>query len=192
MDNKRSSMIIALVGIFILIIQVQGISSEGSGPELTEAPISPPEEQVPNQTAIAQQNLTILSDSLSTSKTALEDIDVNIASDVYSDKDRQVLYCPQRGYLIVRNRIYLEGVDLVKVKQVKYILHESFEKPDGVYGDPGNGFEIWIWTWGSFLIKAVITTETGQTFEKEYPFSFKSKFEDAKSKGIPQIMRCEA
>jgi hypothetical protein len=154
--------------------------------------ISPPEEQVPNQTAIAQQNLTILSDSLSTSKTALEDIDVNIASDVYSDKDRQVLYCPQRGYLIVRNRIYLEGVDLVKVKQVKYILHESFKKPDGVYGDPGNGFEIWIWTWGSFLIKAVITTETGQTFEKEYPFSFKSKFEDAKSKGIPQIRRCEA
>lgn len=57
-------------------------------------------------------------------------------------------------------------------------------------GDPANNFEIWIWSWGGFLVRAAITTKTGQVFEKDFNFSFKSKFEEAQNKGIPQILRC--
>ena len=93
--------------------------------------------------------------------------------------------------MVVRNRIYLEGSDLDKVKEARYFLHESFNQPEGVVGDPANNFEIWIWSWGGFPIKATITTKTGQTFEKDFDFSFKTKFEEAQSKGIPQEMSCE-
>lgn len=117
-------------------------------------------------------------------------LNVEIASDVYSSKDRQILCCPKSNYLVVRNRIYLGGADLNKIKEVKYFLHETFDQPEGVIGDPANNFEIWIWTWGGFQIKAVITTKTGQVFEKYFDFSFKSKFEEARNKGIPQILRC--
>lgn len=83
------------------------------------------------------------------------------------------------------------GSDLEKVKQVKYILHESFYEPTIISDDPTYNFEIWIWTWGSFPLKAIITTKTGQSVELDYTFSFKSKFEDALSKGVPRIMKCD-
>lgn len=117
-------------------------------------------------------------------------LDVKVTSDVYSDNDRQVLCCPKGNYMVVRNRIYLKGADLDKIKEVKYFLHETFDRPEGVMGDPDKGFEIWIWSWGGFLIRAVITTKTGEAFEEDFDFSFKSKFEEAQNKGIPQILRC--
>ena len=95
------------------------------------------------------------------------------------------------NYMVVRNRIYLTGVDLNKVKKVKYLLHPSFSNPIAVSEDATNSFEAWIWSWGGFPIKATITTNSGQVFEKQFDFSFKSKFEEAQSKGIPQTMRCE-
>ena len=118
-------------------------------------------------------------------------LNVEVASDVYSEKDRQVLYCPKGNYIVVRNRIYLNGTDLDRVKQVKYLLHPSFSDPVAASDDTTNQFEIWIWSWGGFPIKATITTKSGQVFEKEFDFSFKTKFEEAQSKGIPQAMRCD-
>ncbi len=70
--------------------------------------------------------------------------------------------------MVVRNRIYLTGTDLDKVKQVKYLLHPSFPNPIAVSEDPTNDFEAWIWSWGGFLIKATITTESSQVFEKNW------------------------
>lgn len=117
-------------------------------------------------------------------------LNVEVTSDVYSEKDRHVLYCPRGNYMVVRNRIYLTGADLNKVQKVEYLLHPTFSNPVAVSEDPTNDFEVWIWTWGGFPITATITTKTGQIFEKNYDFSFKTKFEEAQSKRIPQMMEC--
>jgi transcription initiation factor IIF auxiliary subunit len=76
------------------------------------------------------------------------------------------------------------------VKEVKYLLHPSFSNPLAVSRDPTSDFEVWIWSWGGFPIKATITTKSGQVFEKKFDFSFKSTFEEAQTKGIPQVMKC--
>ena len=117
-------------------------------------------------------------------------LNVEIASDVYSDKDRRVLYCVRGNYVIVRNRIFITGPDVDKVKKVTYLLHPTFPNPVVVSEDRDSNFEIWIWCWGGFLIRASITTTTGHSIEKEYQFTFKEKFDDARSKGIPMIMTC--
>ena len=117
-------------------------------------------------------------------------LNIEIASDVYSENDRNVYYCPQSNYLAVKNRIYLKGLDLDKVRSVKYILHESFVNPVRVSEAPSRDFEIWIMTWGRFSISAIITTKSGQELEKTYELIFKSKVEEAQRKGIPLVMQC--
>lgn len=184
---------IALLGIVLLSVQAEAAQFEGSNLKLPIQQPSDSEKVVdqvvkPDQTASTQQNATNLNQPSIATLTALN---VEVASDVYSDKDRHVLYCPKGNYMVVRNRIYLTGVDLNKVKKVKYLLHPSFSNPIAVSEDATNSFEAWIWSWGGFPIKATITTNSGQVFEKQFDFSFKSKFEEAQSKGIPQSMRCE-
>jgi len=117
-------------------------------------------------------------------------LNVEVASDVYSEKDRNVYYCPKGNMMVLKNRIFLMGSDIDKVKQVRYFLHDSLNQPEGVLGDPNNGFEIWIWTWGGFPIKAVITTNTGQEIENHYIFSFKDKYEESQKKGVPLVEAC--
>jgi hypothetical protein len=116
---------------------------------------------------------------------------VEVANDVYSDRDRVVYYCQDGKDFYVKNRIYLTGPDVGKVKSVKYILHPSFPNPERISEDSSKSFEIWIWTWGRFPVKAIITTKTDQQFQKDYAFSFKSKYEEAQRKGIPQVRNCE-
>ncbi len=189
---KRTDLFRFVFLIFILLIVfiiplVDAAQFEGSSPKLPVQPATPPVVEA-NQSSPIQKNTTIIAQAPIAKVTALN---VEAASDVYSEKDRQVLYCPKGNYMVVRNRIYLIGADLDKVKQVKYLLHPSFSNPVAVSEDPTNGFEAWIWSWGGFPIKATITTKSGQVFEKELDFSFKNKFEEAQSKGIPQYMRCE-
>jgi hypothetical protein len=183
---------IALLGIILLSVQTEAAQFEGSNLKLPiQQPIDSEMEadQVvkSDQAASTQQNATNLNQS---SIAMLTTLNVEVASDVYSEKDRHVLYCPKGNYMVVRNRIYLVGADLDKVKQVKYLLHPSFSNPVAVSEDPTNSFEAWIWSWGGFPIKATITTKTGQVFEKDFDFTFKTKFEEAQSKGIPQAMEC--
>jgi len=121
----------------------------------------------------------------------LTHLDVEVANAVYTEEDRRVYYCEEGGYSYVKNRIYLTGPDLDKVKKVQYVLHETFPNPVRVSEDPSNNFEIWIWTWGRFPIKAIITTKTGQQFEKDYSFSFRSKVDEARRRGIPMVIRCD-
>jgi hypothetical protein len=119
-------------------------------------------------------------------------LDVEITNDVYSNSDPVMYYCQDGKYISFKNRIYLIGPDLDKVKSVKYILHESFQNnPAPTSQDKVNNFEIWIMTWGRFPIKAIITTTNGQQFEKDYDFSFKSKVKEAQRWGIPMVERCE-
>jgi hypothetical protein len=179
-------LIFVLLGLFIISLQVDAAQFEGTNINLPKEPTGVSEKQA-NQITTTPHNATNLNQA---PITKLTNLNVEVASDVYSEKDRQVLYCPKGNYMVVRNRIYLEGSDLDKIKEARYSLHESFNQPGGVVGDPANNFEIWIWTWGGFPIKATITTKTGQTFEKDFDFSFKTKFEEAQSKGIPQTMEC--
>jgi hypothetical protein len=184
---SRLCLIVTLLVVFLLSVQSEAAQFEGSGLDLPAQPTNVPEIEV-NQSSSIQQNITNLNQSTMASVTIL---DVEVASDVYSENDRQVLYCPRGNYMVVRNRIYLTGMDLDKVQQVKYLLHPSFSNPVAVSEDPTNDFEVWIWSWGGFPIKATVTTKGGQVFEKEFDFSFKTKFEEAQDNGIPQAMRCE-
>ena len=182
----RLFLIFFLLGSFIVSLQVEAAQFEGTNIKLPKEPTTVSEKKV-DQIATTQQNTAYLNQV--PSKT-LENLNIEVSSDVYSEKDRQVLYCPKGNYMVVRNRIYLAGSDLDKVKKVKYLLHPSFSNPVAVSEDPTNNFEVWIWSWGGFPIKATITTKSGQVFEKEFDLSFKTKFEEAQSKGIPQVMEC--
>ena len=120
----------------------------------------------------------------------LTNLNVEVTNAVYSENDRRVYYCQEGKYFYVKNRVYLTGSDLNKVKKVTYYLHETFPNPVQVSTDRSNNFEIWIWTWGRFPIMAEIETDSGQTFEKCYEFSFKSKYDEAKRRGIPMVRDC--
>ena len=122
----------------------------------------------------------------------LTSLNVEVTNDVYTENDRHMYYCQVGNYIEFKNRIYLIGPDLGKVKSVQYVLHESFQdNPAPTSEDSANNFEIWIMTWGRFPIEALITTTTGQQFEKDYAFSFKSKVEEAQRMGIPMVRSCE-
>jgi len=118
-------------------------------------------------------------------------LNVEVANDVYTPRDPMLYYCvSSNGIMSYKNRIYLTGPDLNKVASVTYILDPSFENPEVSSSDPGNSFEIWIMTWGRFPMQAIITTKSGQVFEKDYYFSFKSNVEEALARGIPQVESC--
>jgi bacterioferritin-associated ferredoxin len=117
-------------------------------------------------------------------------LNVEVSNDVYTPSDPRLYYCPSNGLLSYKNRIYLTGPDLNEVASVTYSLDPTFENPEVSSSDARNGFEIWIMTWGRFPMKAIITTKSGQVFEKEYYFSFKSKVEEALAMGIPQVQSC--
>lgn len=120
-------------------------------------------------------------------------IDLEILSSVYTDSNRRILYCQEGNIIMVYNRIYLAGPGLDKVKKVTYYLHESLPEPVQISTNPNNDFEIWIMTWGSFLIKAEIETKDDKVIPMEYDFSFRDKVEEAKSIGVPMVLvPCDA
>lgn len=182
----RLQWIVFILGIAIAAFQVHAAQFDGPNIKLPDVPINASEDKTIHGTATQDDSMN----AISTLNASLVTLDVNVTSDVYSENDRQVLYCPKGNYMVVRNRIFLAGPDLNKIEQVKYTLHPSFSNPVAVSRDPTNDFEVWIWSWGGFPIKATITTTTGQIFEKDFEFSFKAKFEDAQQKGIPQVMDC--
>jgi len=194
-DCKRFGILVILLSLFIQSIQVEAAIWEGPNSKAVVEVTNHTEQKGSDQNAsthlnISTQNTSGQDQTSSMNQMKLTNLNVEVTSDVYSAKDPHVYYCVRGNYVEVKNRIYLEGPDLDKVKMVRYFLHESLNQPEGVLGDPNNDFEIWITVWGGFPIKAVITTKSGQEFEKDYSFSFKAKFEEAQSKGIPQVMEC--
>jgi hypothetical protein len=180
-------LIFALLGFFIMSQQAEAGQLDFANVRQTKEPINVSEKGT-ERIVSTPQNAVNLDE---TKSILLKDLNVEVASDVYSKKDRHVLYCPKGNYIVVRNRIFLTGPDLDKVSEVSYLLHPSFSNPLAVSRDPTSDFEVWIWSWGGFPIKATITTKSGQVFEKNFDFSFKTKFEEAQEKGIPQSMKCE-
>ena len=126
--STRLCLMVTLLGIFLLLIQSEAAQFEGSNPKLPVQATPAPVVEA-NQSSPIQQNATTI-DQVQMAK--VTSLNVEVASDVYSEKDRQVLYCPKGNYMVVRNRIYLTGADLDKVAQVKYLLHPSFSNPVAV------------------------------------------------------------
>jgi hypothetical protein len=193
MNDRRFFIFAVLFGFIMIAAYVEAAQFESSNIKLPKEITNDNNRKADQmdetaQTATAQKDATNMSQAPIATLTSLN---VEVANDVYSDKDRHVLYCPKGNYMVVRNRIFLAGPDLDKVKQVKYLLHPSFSNPVAVSEDAANSFEVWIWSWGGFPIKATVTSKSGQVFEKEFDFSFKNKFEEAQSKGIPQVMQCD-
>jgi hypothetical protein len=193
MNDRRFFIFAVLFGFIMIAAYVEAAQFESSNIKLPKEITNDNNRKADQmdetaQTATAQKDATNMSQAPIATLTSLN---VEVANDVYSDKDRHVLYCPKGNYMVVRNRIFLAGPDLDKVKQVKYLLHPSFSNPVAVSEDAANSFEVWIWSWGGFPIKATVTSKSGQVFEKEFDFSFKNKFEEAQSKGIPQLMQCD-
>jgi hypothetical protein len=80
-------------------------------------------------------------------------------------------------------RVYAVGPDLSKVKSIKYILHETFEHPEYTSIEASNGFEMELWTWGSFTMPIIVTTIEGREYNYMYPFTFRNKLVEAQNKG---------
>lgn len=115
---------------------------------------------------------------------------VQVASDIFAPGDRRVFYCDENGYFAVRNRLYLTGPDLNRVKSVKYILPPSFPNNEMVSEDPSNNFEIYILTWGRFEQIAFVTAKDGQIFQIPYFLTFKDKVQDAQRSGVQFVKDC--
>jgi len=64
-------------------------------------------------------------------------------------------------------RIYIEAdpANLDKIELVKYTLHPSFKKPYRLSEDRSSNFDIKIWTYGYFDIKALLIMRDGGTTE---------------------------
>jgi VCBS repeat-containing protein len=121
----------------------------------------------------------------------LPTLNIEINNDVYTQWDPSIYYCPSSsGAISVQNRIYLTGFDLDKVASVTYILHPTFENPEITTNDASNDFGIQIMAWGGFEMKAIITTKSGQVFEKSFDFTFRDKVLDAQAMGVPMVMSC--
>jgi len=120
----------------------------------------------------------------------LPTLNVEVNNDVYTPWDPRIYYCPGNGAMSIENRIYLTGPDLNKVASVTYILHPTFENPEITSNDASNSFEIQIMAWGGFEMKAIITTKSGQVFEKSFDFTFRDKVLDAQAMGVPMVMSC--
>jgi C1A family cysteine protease len=117
-------------------------------------------------------------------------LNVEVANDVYTPWDPKIYYCPSNGAMSIQNRIYLTGPDLNKVAEVTYILHPTFANPEISSNDASNSFEIYISAWGRFDMKAIITTKSGQVFEKSFEFKFADKVRDAQAMGVPMVQSC--
>jgi hypothetical protein len=98
----RSFLIFTLLGFFIMSLQVEAAQFEGTNIILPKEPMSVSEKKA-DQIAQTQQNTTSMNKATSMT---LPTLNVEVASDVYSERDRQVLYCPKGNYIVVRNRIF--------------------------------------------------------------------------------------
>ena len=95
---------------------------------------------------------------------------------VYYTKDNE-------GHQVFKIRVYVTGLDLYKIKSVKYSLHQTFEKPEHISTDASSNFEMIMWSWGRFVMPITVTTLDGNEYEYMYPFTFRAQLEDAQRSG---------
>jgi predicted membrane protein len=94
MYKKQLVIFIILLCFFTAAIQVEAAQFEGSNIKLLKETTSLSEKNA-NQTVSTQTNATSLNETPSIKLNYLANLNVHVASDVYSEKDRQILYCPK-------------------------------------------------------------------------------------------------
>ena len=92
------------------------------------------------------------------------------------DNRNQVKYQKRENNTLFWNRIYYTGKDKKRIKEITYILDESFPNPERKTMDRKNDFEIIIWSRSESVIKVIIKTIDGN----KYTRYFNLKFEDEK------------
>jgi hypothetical protein len=95
------------------------------------------------------------------------------------DNKNQIKYQKRKDNTLFRNRIYYTGKDKERIKEIKYILDESFPNPERKTMDGKNDFEIIIWAWGESVIKVVITTKDGNEYTNYFSFKFDDELKQA-------------
>ena len=80
----------------------------------------------------------------------------------------------EEGRPIYKVYIYLEGFDLPYIESVTYTLHETFLHPTRtVRRTPSNPTcNLVIWTWGLFVVKALIVDIKGATYAIEHALTY--------------------
>lgn len=111
------------------------------------------------------------------------ELDIQFYNEVI-DENNNVKYFKSGSRYLYWHRIYAQGRDLDKVKEITYILHSSFANPIRKISTRSNGFELITWAWGEFTIKTIITTIDGEEHYKDFPFRFGDKLRDAKRNNI--------
>ena len=82
--------------------------------------------------------------------------------------------------------IYLEGHDLPYVESVTYTLHQTFKNPvRRVPRSPANpNCTLEIWTWGVFLVKAMIMDKQGFSYRVSHQLTYDKQFPTEKDRYV--------
>ena len=105
-------------------------------------------------------------------------LDINFNNEIVDDRNR-VKYQKQENITLFWNRIYYTGKDKERIKEITYILDESFPNPKRKTMDRKNDFEIIIWSWTESVIKVIITTIDGNKYTKYFNFKFEDELNQA-------------
>ena len=105
-------------------------------------------------------------------------LDIDFNNEIV-DNENRVKYQKQENNTLFWNRIYYTGKDKEKIKEITYILDESFPNPKRITMDRKHDFEIIIWSWSESVIKVIITTIDGNKYTKYFNFKFKDELNQA-------------
>jgi len=105
-------------------------------------------------------------------------LEINFNNEIVDNRNR-VKYQKQENNVLFWNRIYYIGKDKKRIKEITYILDESFPNPERKIIDGKNDFEIFIWSSGESVIKVIITTIDGNKYTRYFNFKFEDELKQA-------------
>ncbi len=105
-------------------------------------------------------------------------LEIDFNNEIVDNRNR-VKYKKRENNVLFWNRIYYNGKDKKRIKEITYILDESFPNPERKTMDRKNDFEIIIWSWSESVIKVIITTIDGNKYTKYFNFKFEDELNQA-------------
>ena len=85
-------------------------------------------------------------------------LEIDFNNEIVDNRNR-VKYQKRENNVLFWNRIYYNGKDKKRIKEITYTLDESFPNPERKTMDRKNDFEIIIWSWSELVIKVIITSK---------------------------------
>lgn len=99
--------------------------------------------------------------------------------DPSNPESKIIRYRGAEKYKLYKIWLYLEGIDLVFVRSVTYILHATFKEREHTihrtYDNPS--FKLPIFTWGIFEVRAIVEAK-GVRYELKSLLRYDEKFSD--------------